>query len=420
MMSKSAEQVMNPGKGEILINAESFVTLLEHVFSHESAPVLEPFCVGGVLLGNIIGEDVAITDVVPFFHGTQEQMEFVENYQNALQFVKGRTGKLVGWYISRMNEHGEFTPNNIQTHQLFQHNGVPKGISLIILPKSAQNLPITLTAYRFADLQKMTQISEIKTIQIIVQPPESTQIYQRVQRIIENSQSFKPIHEIEVAQSASTLKSPVQYLVSSGQSTIPLLKIILEIVKILYQGLNLNAGKLLASMNAVIRNMQSGFTAVMQGMEAIMKEESQHILDSVEQNFVKVHADGDYLATSMGQLTDKLSMDFGSLLKSILEPKLKEFKDNLVEIVEESADIGQKIEMFTDSVKGQQKTLETFKESLETDTSSVEEGIQSLKKRLDEKFIDTKKTSVKSIEHLSKQINEIEESLSKIEKMMKD
>jgi hypothetical protein len=394
--------------------------LLEHIISHENTPVLEPFCVGGVLLGTVVGEDVYISEIVPFFHGTQEQMEFVENYQNSLQFVKSRKGKPVGWYASRLNEHIEFSMNNLQTHQIFQTIENPLSFTLIINPVPSENLPITLKAYRFHDIQDTTDTSRIKTVPVIILPPESTQIYQKVQRIIENSQSMKPIHQIELAQAASTLKSPVQYLVSSSKSTIPLLKVIVEIVNLFYQGLNSNSGKLLASLNAVIRNIQSGFSAVMADMNKIMQEESGHITESVEQNFEKVNSDGDYLSDSIEQLTDKISVDFGQLLKNILEPKLREFKDNLVEIVEESADIGQKIEMFTDSVKDQQTTLESFKTSIDQDTSSVEESINALKDKLNAQFAGTKKSNDKSIEKLQKEIKNIDETLKKIEKMMRD
>ena len=72
MMSKRSDISINPAKGNIVINAEAFVTLLEHIMSHENTPVLEPFCVGGALLGNIVEEDVIISEIVPFFHGTQE------------------------------------------------------------------------------------------------------------------------------------------------------------------------------------------------------------------------------------------------------------------------------------------------------------------------------------------------------------
>ena len=419
-MSKSSNAVANPAKGSIVIQADAFVTMLEHVMSHENTPVLEPFCVGGVLLGNLEGEDIIITEIVPFFHGTQEQMEYFENYQNALQFVKSRKAKPMGWYASRLNEHTEFTLGDIQTHHVFQNAENPKSFTLIINPIPSETLPMTMEAYRFHDLQNMTDTQQIHSIPIVVKPPESTQIYQKVQRIIENSQSFKPIHQIEMAQAASTLKSPVQHLVSSSNNTIALLKIILEMVKIFYQSLNSNSGKLLASLNAVIRNMQSGFSAVMIDMKKIMQEESKHILESVDQNFEKVNSDGDYLSDSIEQLTNKISVDFGQLLKNILEPKLKEFKENLVEIVEESAGIGQKIEMFTDSVKAQQTTLESFKQSLEADTSSVEESINSLKGKLDNQFSETKKSSDKSIDKLKQEMKKIDDSLKKIEKMMKD
>ena len=420
IMGKTSEFSINPSKGIILIEADPFVTILEHVLSHQNTPVLEPFCVGGLILGSVVGEDVVITEIVPLFHGTQDQMEFMENYQNALLFVKGRKTKPLGWYYSRLNAAGEFTKNILPTHQFFQNMESPKAFSLIINPYPDEKLPITMNAYRFHNIQNTTDVTAIKSVDVSVKSPSTTQIYQKVQRIIENFQSLKPIHQTEIAQTASTLKSPVQHLLSSSKSTIPLLKIILEIVTIFYQGLNSNAGKLLASLNAVIRNMQSGFSSVMQDMDKIMKEESRHILETVDQNFEKVHSDGDYLSNSIAQLTDKISMDFGQLLKNVLEPKLKEFKGNLVEIVEESAGIEQKIEMFTDSVKGQQTTLETFKESLEKDTSSVEDSILSLKSKLKETFSSTEKSSVKSIEKLQKEMKKIEESLNKIEKMMKD
>jgi hypothetical protein len=420
IMNTPSNPLINPTKGNIIIDADPFVTLLEHVISHENSPVLEPFCVGGVLLGNVVGEDVVITELVPFFHGSQEQMEYIENYQNALEFVKTRKSIPMGWYTSRLNEHADFTFNNIQTHQLFQTLQNPKAFSMIINPIPSDNLPLTMKAYRFHDVQKMNDTQQIQSIPIVIKSPESTQIYQKVQRIIENSQSMKPIHQIELAQAAPTLKSPVEHLVSSSKSSIDLLRIILDIVKLFYQGLNSNSGKLLASLNAVIRNMQSGFSFVMQDMNKIMQEESQHIRESVDQNFEKVNSDGDYLSNSFEQLTEKISKDFGQLLKNILEPKLKEFKDNLVEIVEESADIGQKIEMFTDSVKSQQITLESFKQSLETDSSSVEESIHTLKEKLNNQFNETKKSNEKSIEKLKKEITSIQDSLSKIEKMMRD
>ena len=151
-----------------------------------------------------------------------------------------------------------------------------------------------------------------------------------------------------------------------------------------------------------------------------MQEESGHISESVEENFEKVNSDGDYLSNSIAQLTDKISVDFGQLLKNILEPKLKEFKENLVEIVEESADIGQKIEMFTDSVKSLQETLESFKDSIEKDTSSVEESISSLKGKLNAQFAETKKSNDKSIDKLKQEIKSIDDTLKKIEKMMRD
>ena len=419
-MSKSQPTIANPAKGRILIQADPFVTLLEHVISHENTPVLEPFCVGGVLLGTVVAEDVYISEIVPFFHGTQEQMEFVENYQNALQHVKTRKGKPLGWYASRLNEHIEFTMNNLQTHQSFQTIENPLAFSLIINPIPSEDLPLTLKAYRYHDIQNLSDTTRIQSVPVVIIPPESAQIYQKVQRIIENSQSLKPIHQIELAQAAATLKSPVQYLVSSSKSTIPLLKLIVEMVNMFYQGLNSNSGKLLASLNAVIRNIQSGFSAVMVDMNKIMQEESGHISESVEENFEKVNSDGDYLSNSIAQLTDKISVDFGQLLKNILEPKLKEFKENLVEIVEESADIGQKIEMFTDSVKSQQETLESFKDSIEKDTSSVEESISSLKGKLNAQFAETKKSNDKSIDKLKQEIKSIDDTLKKIEKMMRD
>ncbi|MHA1453602.1 MAG: hypothetical protein ACTSRD_12140, partial [Promethearchaeota archaeon] len=321
---------------------------------------------------------------------------------------------------SRLNEHIEFTMNNLQTHQTFQNVENPLAFSLIINPIPSENLPLTLKAYRFHDIKNLSDTTRIQSVPVVIIPPESAQIYQKVQRIIENSQSLKPIHQIELAQAAATLRSPVQYLVSSSKSTIPLLKLIVEMVNMFYQGLNSNSGKLLASLNAVIRNIQSGFSAVMTDMNKIMQEESGHISESVEVNFEKVNSDGDFLSNSISQLTDKISVDFGQLLKNILEPKLKEFKENLVEIVEESADIKQKIEMFTDSVKGQQTTLESFKDSIEKDTSSVEESINSLKSKLNTQFAETKKSNDKSIDKLKQEIKSIDDTLKKIDRMMRD
>ncbi len=418
IMGGPSNMSLNPAKGKIIFQAEPFITLLEHVMSHENTPVLEPFCVGGSFTGNIIGDDIIITETIPFFHGTQEQVEYFENYQKALQFVKGRKDKPMGWYASRMNDHTEFTLNDIQTHHVFQNSENPKGFTIIINPAPSNDLPITLKAFRFPDIQGMTDIQQILSIPVEINPPDSTQIYQKVQRIIENFQSQKPIHQTEVAQTASTLNSPVQHLVSSSKSTITLLNVILELVKHLYQGLNSNSSKLLASLNAVVRNTQSGFSAALTEMQKIMDVESQHIRESVDQNFERVNSDGDLLTNSIDQLTEKISVDFGQLLKNILEPKLRDFKDNLVEIVEESADIGQKIEMFTDSVKGQQTTLNEFKESLEKDTSSIESSITSLKQKLDNQFAGTKKSTEKSLVKLHEEIKKIDESLKKIEKMM--
>ncbi len=38
MMSKSPNSTVNPAKGRIFIQADPFVTLLEHVISHENTP----------------------------------------------------------------------------------------------------------------------------------------------------------------------------------------------------------------------------------------------------------------------------------------------------------------------------------------------------------------------------------------------
>jgi hypothetical protein len=420
IMSSSSELPRDPKKGSIIIEAEAFIVLLEHVISHENTPVLEPFCVGGVLNGEFNGEDVIISETIPFFHGTQEQMEYFENYQNALKFVKGRKTTTMGWYSSRLNENSRFTLSNIQTHHVFQNAENPKSFTLIINPIPSDNLPVTMKAYRFPTIENTTDIQQIQSIPVIVKVPETTQIYQKVQMIIENSQNTKPIHQIEIAQSLNTLKSPVQHLVSSSSSTINLLKMLLEIVRLYYQGLNSNSGKLLASLNAVVKNIQNGFSSVMTDMQRIMQEEGQHILESIDQNFEKVNSEGDYLSTSIEQFIEKVSTDFGQILRNVLEPKLKEFKENLVEIVEESAEIGQKIDMFTDSVKDQQATLESFKQSLEGDTSSIEESIHKLKAKLDNQFNGTKKSTEKSIDQLKQDLKKIDETLNKIEKMMID
>ncbi|MBN2157039.1 MAG: hypothetical protein JW776_13430 [Candidatus Lokiarchaeota archaeon] len=408
----------DPSKGILTITPEAFITLLKHVLFHVDPSSLQQLSVGGILTGDIIDEDIIIKEVIPCFHGHQLKMEFVDNYQKVLSQRIPKSGKAMGWYSSRLGDNVEFNPNNLQTHSLFQNMENPKAFTLIIGLQAANDLPVTLKAYRFHDLKNKI-FDNIKPLSIVVQPPESINVFEHIQKIIEGFQGQKSIHQDEILLE-NALRAPIGNLASSS----PAARIVLDKFKnstnTIKEFLLANEAKLYSVINSILRNIQDGFNSVLQGMQTTLKQEAEVIMESVEQNFEEIQKDGDNLSVILNQMTDKISMDYGILLKNVLEPKLKDFKDNLVEIVEESADIEHKIELFTDSVKGQQNTLEIFRNSLETDTSSVEESIKVLKKKLDDKNLGIKKTTEKSIDKIQEEMKKIEESLQKIEKMMEN
>ena len=444
-------------EGSVKIKANAYITMLKHVLSYGNEGLGgNSVEVMGICMGKQVGNDMVIHEAIPVSHGGAIEVGFTpadyaafaqvdEEYAN-----KGNGLYACGWYHSHPNMKAFFSSTDIKNHLFYQKEQTPKGFGLVFDHQYFDE-PGNLgyKCFRLNDYKKGTS-SDFHECKTEVLPPEDSNSYREVMKIIEAYQTKQPfIKEIggldvddsvwgagdeegaaaegEGAEKIEEVKvkEPIDDVTKGlDQGTQIFTE---EFMKLFFKKFGefandtskatLKGGDIMIDTVVNMKeNVESGIERIKKYLEKMLNDEVNGVQNSVEEMFKKFDEDQGAFSKKFDEFSAKVSTDIGNVIKNLLSEKLGSLISLFKQSAQDADAIGGKTQSFKTELDSQQKVLEQLKASLEKDTGAISEAVAVVKNKLGDEAKERSKQITSAIADLKAQTEDISKLVAELQK----
>jgi proteasome lid subunit RPN8/RPN11/cell fate (sporulation/competence/biofilm development) regulator YlbF (YheA/YmcA/DUF963 family) len=446
-----------PNEKPIVIKPKAYMTMLKHVLTYGNEVIGRSNSVEvmGICYGKEEGGKLVQYEAVPIAHGNLIEVEFTpEDYASFAaadeQFME-QGYYAIGWYHSHPGHKAFFSKVDIQNHLSWQKEQTPHAYGIVF---DHQYLDYTnpnnngFKVFRLDDYKKGINSGYHEVQKVEVELPEDTEYYSEIIKIIERSQTKKPIVEeakdsyegsaewavedfeadqadVEEAEKKKATKpfEKVRKGYSEGMQAFsemmvtPIMDMLEEYFGDIDTAIKKGPKAIIPSLEDLRDNINSGMARVKQNFESSLEKEIEAVNTSNNDDLKEYFTKEDKLFAKIDDLSKNLTAKLENLIADALNEKMQKVVGAIEEVVNIATKLGEQQTKFTTGVKEHGQKLDAFAAMADKDISGLSKNmtgiIGSLKSSVEDNASNIR-DSIKEISGVSKNLKDEIDALTKI------